>query len=144
MTRDLCLTIHLNETTGDEQFAFCQCDDDVGDGSGLFCNEWSCKQISSGGRAEFEDYVCQRPSASGHYCEAWNGNVSASNEYEVVTCECMANWHGDQVCSFWECEGAWDQRDGYVAAKLTFLAFAASSIQKVLRVLLSRRSHVTG
>ncbi|CAN0472675.1 unnamed protein product, partial [Ectocarpus sp. 8 AP-2014] len=84
-------------------YTFCQCDD-TGAAEGLFCNAWSCKQISSGGRAEFEDYRCQRPSPSGHYCEAWNGNVTASDEFEIVSCECMANWHGDQVCSFWECE----------------------------------------
>lgn len=92
--------------TGGSDYTFCQCDDTTSAAEGLFCNAWSCKQISSGGRAEFEDYRCQRPSPSGHYCEAWNGNVTASDEFEIVSCECMANWHGDQVCSFWECEGA--------------------------------------
>jgi len=93
--------------TGSESFAFCQCDDDFSDGPGLYCSAWSCSQISSGGRAEYENYVCQRPSPSGDYCEAWNGNVSAADEFEVVTCECMANWHGNRVCSFWMCEGRW-------------------------------------
>ena len=93
--------------TGNAEIAFCQCDEDVdSSGNNLFCNSWSCKQISFGGRAEYETYNCQRPSPSGDYCEAWNGNVSATDEFEVVACECIANWHGDQVCSFWECEGA--------------------------------------
>ncbi|CAM9281965.1 unnamed protein product, partial [Hapterophycus canaliculatus] len=84
---------------------FCQCDDDVGDSEdSLYCDSWSCKQLSPGGRVEYEEYHCQRSSPTGDYCEAWNGNVTASDEYEVVACECKANWNGDQVCSFWECE----------------------------------------
>ncbi|CAM9858132.1 unnamed protein product [Ectocarpus fasciculatus] len=80
----------------------CQCDLEVD--SGLYCDSWSCKQIDSDGREEFEEYHCQREAESGHYCEAWNGNVTASDEVEVVTCECVANWNGDRVCSYWECE----------------------------------------
>lgn len=94
------------KTDGNDN-TFCQCDDDVGSSeNSLYCDAWSCRQVSPGGRVEFEEYRCQRSSPSGDYCEAWNGNVTASDEVEVVTCECMANWHGDQVCSFWECEGA--------------------------------------
>ncbi|CAN0276866.1 unnamed protein product, partial [Scytosiphon promiscuus] len=94
----------LCEQDGNEN-TFCQCDDDVSDSQdNLYCNSWSCKQISPGGRLELEEYNCQRSSPSGDYCEAWNGNVTASDEVEVVACECMANWNGDQVCSFWECE----------------------------------------
>eukprot|EP00903_Cladosiphon_okamuranus_P019187 g17648.t2 len=90
---------------GDNEFTICQCDDEVESSEiGLFCESWSCKQISSGGRAEYESYNCQRSSPSGDYCEAWNGNVTASDEFEVVACDCIANWDGDQMCSFWECE----------------------------------------
>lgn len=91
------------KTAGNDN-AFCQCDNSSE--NGLHCDSWSCKQISSGGRVEFEEYHCQRSSPSMDYCEAWSGNVTASDEVEVVTCECRANWNGDQVCSFWECEGA--------------------------------------
>ncbi|CAN0526513.1 unnamed protein product, partial [Ectocarpus sp. 8 AP-2014] len=80
----------------------CQCDLETA--SGLYCDSWSCKQIDSEGREEFEEYHCQREAESGHYCEAWNGNVTASDEVEVVTCECVATWNGDHVCSYWECE----------------------------------------
>ncbi|CAB1105388.1 unnamed protein product [Ectocarpus sp. CCAP 1310/34] len=66
----------------------CQCDLETA--SGLYCDSWSCKQIDSEGREEFEEYYCQREAESGHYCEAWNGNVTASDEVEVVTCECVA------------------------------------------------------
>lgn len=80
------------------------CDCDVENDSGLHCDTWSCKQIDSKGRVEYESYQCVRTSASGHYCEAWNGNVTASDEIEVVACECKYEWQGPQVCSYWECE----------------------------------------
>lgn len=73
----------------------CQCD--VENESGAYCDFWSCKQIDSEGREEYEEYHCQRESASGHYCEEWNGNVTASDEVEVVTCECVSEWSGDRV-----------------------------------------------
>lgn len=80
------------------------CDCDVENDSGLYCDAWSCKQIDSEGRVEYESYQCLRTSASGHYCEAWNGNVTASDEIEVVACECKFEWQGPLVCSYWECE----------------------------------------
>lgn len=80
------------------------CDCDVENDSGLYCDAWSCKQIDSEGRVEYESYQCLRTSASGHYCEAWNGNVTASDEIEVVACECKYEWQGPLVCSYWECE----------------------------------------
>ena len=80
----------------------CECD--LEHQSGLFCDAWSCKQIDSKARVEYEAYQCLRTSPSGHCCEAWNGNVTASDEIEVVACECKQEWQGEDVCSYWECE----------------------------------------
>ena len=62
---------------------------DLENESRRFCDAWSCKQIDSKARLEYEAYQCLRTSPSGHYCEAWNGNVTASDEIEVVACECQ-------------------------------------------------------
>ena len=80
------------------------CEYDVENVSGLFCSSWSCKEIDSAGRVGNEAYQCQRTSLSGRYCEAWNGNVTASEKIEVVACECKQEWQGGDVCSYWECE----------------------------------------
>eukprot|EP00752_Nemacystus_decipiens_P018715 g16779.t1 len=77
------------------EVGLCLCD--VENDSGLYCESWSCKQVDSEGREQYEEYHCQRESISGQYCEAWNGNVTASNKIEVVTCECVAERSGDRA-----------------------------------------------
>lgn len=81
---------------------YCQCDAE--NGSGLFCDSWSCSQIDSKESAEYEQYTCLETSDSGKYCDAWNGKITASEEIEVVACRCLKGLNGDHACPSWECK----------------------------------------
>lgn len=45
-----------------------------------------------------------RVSTSGLYCEAWTGEIVSSEEVQVSSCECLDNWNGDGMCSYWTCK----------------------------------------
>lgn len=81
-----------------------RCGCEVEDDSGHFCAFWTCLETDSDGSQEHEEYACSRSSPSGLYCEAWTGVIEGEEEVEMSTCECVEEWNGDQVCSYWECE----------------------------------------
>lgn len=88
-------------TLGTER-TLCECD--VENASGPFCASWSCQQTDGGDVVKYEEYLCVRTSSSGHHCEAWNGNVTASDKITVAACQCVAERDGEGVCANWECK----------------------------------------
>lgn len=76
------------------------------DDSGKFCSSWTCVETDSDGTQEFGEYQCVIASSSipSEFCAAWTGVVEGSGEVEVAACECVEQWDGAGVCSYWECK----------------------------------------
>ena len=68
-----------------------------------FCALWTCVETDEDGTQEIQEYDCARASPSAEYCEAWTRVSETSEEVEVSTCDCVAQWDGAGVCSYWEC-----------------------------------------
>lgn len=82
----------------------CTCKSEDAD-SGQFCSSWSCVETDADGTQEFGEYQCVNASnSSPAFCEAWTGVIEGSGEMEVSACECVEQWDGVGVCSYWECK----------------------------------------
>ena len=83
----------------------CTCETEDDD-SGNFCSSWTCVETDSDGTQEFGEYQCVTASSSipSEFCTAWTGVIEGSGEVEVAACQCVEQWDGDGVCSYWECK----------------------------------------
>ena len=89
----VCVDLYLNDTLT------CACDSPAP--NQRYCSEWSCRDDSSTGYSEEEDYQCLEEDATGEYCYRWKGNISSSLEIESSVCECFER--GKHFCEHWEC-----------------------------------------
>ena len=66
-----------------------------------YCTQWSCRDTSSNGYSEKEDYRCLEEDVTGEYCYSWGGNISSSYEIESSVCQCRER--EESYCHHWEC-----------------------------------------
>ena len=85
-----------------ENVAQCTCG--TPDESGKFCGAWTCIGWDSDGVEESEEFQCVRDSPSGEYCDAWTSVIERPKELQASTCDCIGQWNGDSVCTYWECK----------------------------------------
>lgn len=68
-----------------------------------FCSSWTCAETGLKGNQALGAYQCVTASNSSDFCEAWTGVIEGANNIEMSACECVGQWDGVSVCSYWEC-----------------------------------------